>query len=383
MRCYRFILPFISLSWAWAQDSTERKTSLAVNGYIKNLESITFDKHFENNVSGNLLHHRLNVRWKPSGSLTAAAELRNRLFWGEEVRAVPDFTRQLKNQDEYLDLENSWIQNRSLVLHSNLERLHMEYRDSIWNARLGRQRINWGVATTWNPNDIFNSYNFLDFDYEERPGVDGARLQYVFNTFFTAELAYAKTGASAKDVVALKCGLNKWGYDLQVITGRYKGQLTLGAGWAGSIGEAGFKGELQYFLANTDTAAQLNVTAETDYMLENGWYLSAGLLYNRNGLVRPLENRENINLRISPLHLMPTRWNFIATTAREITPLSSARLSVLFAPGTGLMMLLPSLKYNLATNLDVDLVWQSFFARLQRKPEALDHRVYLRLKWSY
>ena len=56
-----------------------------------------------------------------------------------------------------------------------------DYRDNKINFRIGRQRINWGTTTIWNPNDIFNAYNFLDFDYEERPGMDGGKFQYIFN----------------------------------------------------------------------------------------------------------------------------------------------------------------------------------------------------------
>ncbi len=36
---------------------------------------------------------------------------------------------------------------------------------------------------------------------------------------------------------------------MQLITGWYNEHLTLGAGWAGNIKDAGFKGEVQYFFA--------------------------------------------------------------------------------------------------------------------------------------
>jgi len=383
MKWVYIICSFFLLKYGNAQDTCDKKNKWLLNGYIKNLESLSFDRDFENNISGNLLHNRLNVKWKPSGKITATAEFRNRLFWGEEVRSIPDFAMQLRNDNEKVNLQKAWIQNKSLVLHTNVERLNLEYRDSNWNVRLGRQRINWGITTNWNPNDIFNAYNFLDFDYEERPGVDGGRFQYIFNNSFNAEIAYANTGGKASSVAAVKYNLNKWGYDLQLITGWYNEHLTLGTGWAGNIKEAGFKGELQYYFRHKDSADHFNLSLEGDYMFKKGWYVNVGLLYNNNALYQPLSYWNSINLKISPENLMPTRWNFIVSTAKEITPLLSANISVLYAPGTNLFILFPSFKYNLATNIDIDLIWQSFFVELNHSFEAVNHRGILRMKWSF
>ena len=80
---------------------------------------------------------------------------------------------------------------------------------------------------------------------------------------------------------------------------------------------------------------------------------------------------------------MPTKWNIIIITAKEFTPLFSANMSVLYAPGTNLFILFPSLQYNLGANLDVNLVWQSFFAELNNHFEAINHRCFFRMKWSF
>lgn len=383
MKWILIILSFIIFVFCNAQDTVETEKKWLLSGYIKNLESLSFEKNFENSISGNLLHNRLNIKWKPSDKITATAEFRNRLFWGEEVSLIPDFAKQLRNDNEKLNLQKALIQNKSLVLHTNTERLNIEYLDTNWSVKLGRQRINWGITTTWNPNDIFNAYNFLDFDYEERPGVDGGKFQYFFNNSFNTEIAYVQTGKKEGNVVAVKYKLNKWGYDLQLITGWYKKHFTLGAGWAGNLKDAGFKGEIQYFIQNNDSASHLNLTLEGDYMFKKGWYVSTGLLFNNNGLYKPLSNWSTINLKLSPENLMPTRWNFIVTTAKEITPLLSVNMSVLYAPGTNLIIFLPSFKYNLATNLDVDLIWQSFFTELNKDLEAVNHRGFLRIKWSF
>jgi hypothetical protein len=379
-----FILLVLFIAFnANAQDSATLPKKLTISGYIKDLQTLTFDKNFKELISGNLIHNRINMKWKPSDKVNAVAEFRNRLFWGEEVKLTPNFASLLKNDNELVNLQTAWIKNKSLVLHTNVERLYVDYKGNDWNVRLGRQRINWGITTTWNPNDIFNTYNFLDFDYEELPGVDGGKMQYIFSNTFNTELAYINTGKKDGSIAALKYSLNKWNYDMQLITGWYNGHPTLGAGWAGYIKDAGFKGEVQYFFGSKDSSDHFNMSFEGDYMFKKGWYVNMGLLFNNHGLYKPVTDWNTINLKLSPENLMPTKWNIIVTTAKEITPLLSANMSMLYAPGTNLLILLPSFQYNMATNLDVNLVWQSFLTQIDNNFEAVNHHCFLRMKWSF
>ena len=125
------------------------------------------------------------------------------------------------------------------------------------------------------------------------------------------------------------------------------------------------------------------MSLEGDYMLKKSWYVNFGFLFNNHGLHKPVTNWNTINLKLSPENLMPTKWNMIVTTAKEFTPLLSANMSVLYAVGTNLLILLPSFQYNMATNLDVNLVWQSFFIEMNNGFEAVNHRCFLRMKWSF
>ncbi|MDN3655517.1 hypothetical protein QWZ08_07765 [Ferruginibacter paludis] len=368
---------------ASGQDTATLPKKLTINGYIKNLQTLSFDQNFDHLISGNLLHNRLNVKWKPSGKLTAVTEIRSRLFWGEQVKVTPGFAAQLRNDNEKLNLQQVWIDKPSLVLHTNVERLYADWSNEKWNIRLGRQRINWGITTNWNPNDIFNTYNFLDFDYEERPGIDGAKIEHTFSSGLKTALAYTNTGKKEGTVAAIKYAVNKWNYDMQLITGWYKNHPTIGAGWAGPVKDAGFKGEAQYFFAGGDSAGHFNISLEADYMFKKGWYANIGVLYNSQGLYQPVSNWQIINLKLSPENLMPTKWNILATTNKTFTPLLSANISLLFAPGTNLLILFPAVQYNLAANLDVNLVWQSFFVQQAQHFEAENHQCFLRFKWSF
>lgn len=374
---------FFAVPAAQAQDSTATAKKLTIAGYIKDLQSMSFEKNFHEMTSVNLVHNRINLKWKPTNHFYIAAEFRNRIYWGEQVRTTPGFAGLLRNNNEWLNLQKAWINSTSLVLHSNTERLYADFRNARFGIRVGRQRINWGITTSWNPNDIFNTYNFLDFDYEERPGVDAVRAQYFFKNAAVLELAHSCTGNNNRTITALKYAFNTWNYDMQFITGWYQDHLTVGAGWAGNIKDAGFKGEWQYFFRGKDSAGHLNISLEGDYMFPKGWYLNGSILFNSFGLNSPVSNWNTISLKLSPENPMPTRWNVLLTSSKEITPLLSASLGVLYAPGTRLLILLPGIHYNLATNLDLSLVWQSFFAEIDSRFGSVSNICNLRLKWSY
>ncbi|RIW15662.1 hypothetical protein D0X99_09545 [Algoriphagus lacus] len=386
--CFQRIFIFFSLflllqNSLFAQSETERPKKLELRGYVKDLQSLTFDKNFDSLITGNLIHNRMNLRWNPSQKFKGAAEFRTRLFWGEEVKYTPEFSAAIRNSNEWINASVTWFETESMVMQTYIDRFWLEYQHQNWEIRLGRQRINWGIATIWNPNDIFNTYNFLDFDYEERPGRDAVKVRYRLSQTSSIELAASAADESNKAVAAIKYNFNRSTYDFQFSGGVYHEILTLGTGWSGSIGQAGFKGELQYFAPHQDTTSQINLVLESDYVFEKGWYVNLGFLFNSKGMDDPVENLSLFNFQLSPQNLMPTKWNGVFTTAKQFTPLLSGQVAVIYAPGTRLMLVLPSVQYNLSTNLDVDFTWQSFYAEQYQDFQGVIHRGYLRMKWSF
>ncbi len=364
------------------EDSLPTQQALSMNGYVKQLSIFSFNKDFSESILDHFIHNRLNLRYEPNEKFRFAAEFRNRFFWGESVRTIPNFSDQLKNQNDQLNLQKAWINTSSFLAHTSIERLNFQYSQPKWNIRLGRQRINWGMATTWNPNDLFNAYNFLDFDYEERPGIDGARLQYELSDLSDIQFVYTKIRGQ-KDIYAARYFLNKNKIDWQFIGAWYKGRPALGMGWAGNIGESGFRGEVQQYFKGGGEKAQLNVTTEIDRVFKKGWYANVGMLYNSNGLNRPLISFNEANLNLSAENLMPARWNFISGIRKEIGSRWNGNYSVVYSPRMNLLIMIGSLRYELGKNLDLDLIGQSFFAELNSVFQSSRTVFFLRLKWSY
>lgn len=344
--------------------------------------TFSIDSSFKNMQWTNLIHNRINVKWKPSEKITGAAEIRSRILYSD-APDMPAASISMRDGNEYLNMQKVWVNTHSLAFVSNVERLYLDYRSNNFSIRIGRQRINWGIATTWNPNDLFNSYNFLDFDYEERPGADGARFKYIISNTSNLEFGYTHASVGNGNISAVKYSFNRWNYDFQILTGIYYTKPTAGAGWAGYIGDAGFKGEMQYFFAGKDSVGHLNATIETDYKFAGDWYVDFGVLYNNHGFSKPVNDINVIDLNLSPQNLMPTKWNLIFTVTKQFSPRFSAGTTSLFAPGTNLLIFFPSIGYNLMTNFDVDVFWQSFFADVRGDFRALRHLGFIRAKFSF
>lgn len=360
------------------QTAEDRRAVFSVSGYLKEMPWITINRGEDHSHISNLVHNRINLLWKPSPVFSARLEIRSRYYRGDEGLFSPLLSG--NNSDQWMNLTAEWSAGPHHFFVSEVDRGVIEFRKAQWVMAAGRQRINWGVNSTWNPNDIFNSYRLFDFDYEERPGSDAVAVRYSRNALSHVEAVASRTGVQA--VLAGKY-LTHWkGNDIQFIGGYYKNKFTLGAGWAGNWGKFGCKGELQFYDNPADTTDQVNVSAEIDRIFKGNYYLSFGALYNRNGIGGAFREEALATAGLSPENLMPFRWNLILHAAREVNLLVNVRASLIYSPGSDMLFLLPSLNYSLRPNLDLDVFGQSYF-RLGQQAAGLSHAGYLRLKWSF
>lgn len=171
------------------------------------------------------------------------------------------------------------------MAHSVIDRMLLQYTNDKWDVKIDRQGINWGINNIWNPNYIFNAYNFLDFDYEERPGNDAIRIQRNLKNSSVLEFAYKPGKYENKNTAAFLYKFNKWKYDFQFLGGMYQKDYFDGGGWAGNIKATGFKGELSYFIPkrNTlETSKTFSFSIMADHTFKRDWYVSLAGLYNSN-----------------------------------------------------------------------------------------------------
>lgn len=380
-KLYLTYLLLLALSTINAQ---EKKEKLFLSGYIKNLNEFSFVDSVNELQFTSLLHNRLNFKYIPSEEITVRLELRNRLFYGDNVKNIFSFSEIISNDNGIIDLSWNSINNKNMLFNTTIDRALVNYTKGNWDITLGRQRVNWGMNLVWNPNDIFNTYNFLDFDYEERPGSDAIRVQYYLDEFTKIEIA-AKKGRSKDDhIVAAMYKFNKWSYDIQLITGVYQKDWVFGAGWAGNLKNAGFKGEVSYFVPyeNTDTSENvLSTSLSVDYGFKNGLFINGSVLYNSttNDFSGGIENL--IFEDITAKNLMPFQYSGFLQLAKEFSPILLASMSTIYSPTNHSVILIPSLDYSIATNWELNFTGQSFFEFKDYK--TLGNSLFLRLRWSF
>lgn len=364
----------------------EKPSRFQLQGYLKDLQTVSFGPDRGSLSTNNLLHNRLNFKYQVSSALSARLELRTRLFWGEQVRHTPGFAQLIDYESGVLDLSRTLVADPALVCHTIADRLSLNWQSGHWDITLGRQRINWGITTAWNPNDLFNAFNFFDYDYEERPGSDALRIRYSRDGMSGFDVALSKGKEAKTTTAALLYRFNAREYDIQVLGAWYQEDLALGGGWAGSIGEAGFKGEATWFQPRsnlTDTTGTLSLTLESNYTFEGGWYLSGAYLYTGSGQSSPGAINELATQRLSAKMLMPFKHAILTQTAKQISPLFTANLSLIYCPGPDALIIFPVLTYSLNDNWDLNLVAQSFFIPENKQFKNQGNSLILRLKWGF
>lgn len=359
---------------------------IELNGYIKGIQSTHFIRKIDSNSSSNLIHNRLNFKLNISPNFRARLEIRNRIFYGEQIKQTPGFGEMINQYNGILKLSHLWINEKSFVAHSVIDRMLIQYSDKAWDATIGRQRINWGINNVWNPNDIFNAYNFLDFDYEERPGNDAVRIQRYLKNNSTLEIAYKPSKKKNGHTAALLYKFNKWKYDFQFLGGVYHSDYVLGGGWAGSIKDAGFKGEFSYFIPQKGTLESyesFSLSLMADRTFKNDWYISLATLYNSNptNIFAPGIGLYNSNLTAKSL--FPFRHNAYTSIVKTISPISTITFSIIYSPQQNTLILFPAFAWNVATNFDLDLMAQSFFTKQYNSYNNIGSGVFIRGRWSF
>jgi len=382
-----FLLLVLSLS------AQEAPKPYSLDGYISFMQqNLIFDQPLsgkKNLITDNLLHNRINFKYFLNEKWTFRADLRSRMLWGEFTKLntlSPDFAKAIdKSANDAITLSALLAEKDGIIVHSVFDRLFLEYSSDKWEVRLGRQRINWGINTVWNPNDIFNTASFFDFDYVEQPGSDALRISRYIGLSDKLELAISPNKDFEKWTAALLWKTNIKNYDIQFLSGWMEDELVLGTGWAGSIKNLGFKGEISAFLHDkNDIDNTISATTGMDYSFKKGLYSSFGILYNSNGKTKePFQ--QAFSFQVSPKNLYPYRWATITQISFPFNPLLSGSMAIIYSPvKANPLFLNPNLSYNVHDNWEVAFIGQLVFSKdAQEDYHNFLNGLFLRLKYNY
>ncbi|MDD3812946.1 MAG: hypothetical protein PHV14_11735 [Bacteroidales bacterium] len=281
----------------------------------------------------------------------------------------------------------------SSILLTTFDRLNLEYSNESFSVTAGRQRINWGQSFAWNPNDIFNAYSFLDFDYEERPGSDAVRIR-IFPGFSSVVDFAVKMDRDNRITAAGLYRFNKWGYDLQFMAGIIgKEDITAGAGWSGSLGKVGFTGEAAYFHPQKnfrDTTGVVIVSAGLNYMFSNSLMINVEGAYN--SYFNNISPESFTDLYYSPLSVKRitfSKFSWLTQISYPVHPLINASLAAMYLPSLGDgFIAMPSLAYSAGNNFEISIRAQLFSGEFQKNENQGSvsekiNMVFLRFRYSF
>ena len=364
--------------------SQEKQKFLTLNGYVSTLQSVIFDSVSGPFIVDNLIHNRLNFKGYINDNLTFAAEFRNRLFIGDMVKSGPVYSEMIGSDQGRVDMSWNIINEQSFFLNTTIDRLWFDANYGKFQARIGRQRINWGQTLVWNPNDIFNAYSYFDFDYIERPGSDAVRLQYYPGSSSAIEIA-VKADSEDKITAATLYRFNKWGYDLQFLAGYFNNEdIVAGAGWSGAIGSISFRGEGTWFQPSkkfSDSTGTGIFTLGFDKVFKNNSMAQLQLMYCNNPA--DLESFSSLYFgTMSTKDLAFSKFSSFGLFSYPVTPLLNLSVSAIWFPDLNGYYAGPSLDYSVAENVDFSVYWQHFESKKNDINTSMNLG-FLRVKFSF
>lgn len=389
----------LSANAAWAQSAalpsdTSAQRRWEWGGYVKDLRLLAYSPAGDQLLLDNLVHNRLNVTYLPDAHWRIHAGARNRIFYGNLVSLDTAYGARISDAgNDILDLSALWHDGRHVVGHSMLDRLYLEYATPKWLVRFGRQRINWGINLLWNPNDVFNSYNFTDFDYEERPGSDALLVERSLGYVSSLSVGVKLTTDLDRLVAAARWKFNVGLYDGQLIAGYAAGDWIAGGGWAGNLGGLGFQGELTAFVPSERLPQDSMLVVASlglDYVLPSGVFVAFGGLYNPAGTTTRLGTGSDLTLGshsgliLSAKNLYPYRYTLFGQASYPISPIYQAGLAVVFSPSDDRAIFLnPTFSASITQVLDLDVVAQVLAWRRNQQWQAPSQAFFVRLKRSF
>jgi hypothetical protein len=352
----KLIIPLLALSCLAASGQE-------LFGYASIMPSTIIVEPGSLNYTQALLHNRLNFHWEILKGWSIDAGLRNRIIVGSPEMISP---AEIASDKGLVDLSWNIADGRKHVVNSAFDRLALAFEQDKWKISLGRQRVNWGQTFVWNPNDIFNTYSFFDFDYPERPGCDALRTTYFHSATASTELVVAASPQRGRSTVAMLHRWNRKGVDYQVIAGQMShSDLVAGGAVTGEFGGVNLRAEASGFypLEGDERNLVVALSLGADYVFPSSLMIQAEFLYNNVG--SSTSGNGLFDLYAAPLsakRLSISETNVFAQASYPLTPRLNASLSGMMFVDVEALYGGLSADYSLAQNLDISLIAQYFHA---------------------
>ncbi len=226
------------------------KQKLSIGGFLKSSNYFRYTDWSEDRVAENILHANLKFNWQLNKPSSVYLSVHNRYFFGETIEnEESEYANSLAQSNNFVDMNWVFVEDDKSLLHTAVDRFYYQYKGKKMLVRAGKQRIDWSQTIVWNPNDFFNTFSFLNFDYETRSGIDA--LYGVFNLDrrgnSSLHIGYAPQTLITESIIAARYRQIVKNSEWQLMVGQLHEDYAVGFGWTTYINKTGFSGELSYF----------------------------------------------------------------------------------------------------------------------------------------
>jgi hypothetical protein len=252
-----------------------------------------------------------------------------------------------------------------VALMQNLDRLYLGAHAGWFDFYFGRQVIAWGSAKAINPTDIIAPFLYTEIDYEDRIGVDAARLRVPTGPLGEVDVGYvAGQDFRWKESAAFaRCRFYTLETDVSLLVMAFRQNALAGFDITRAIGGAGAWCEAAYVWARLfddrpsdgDEADYLRLSAGADYNFGAGVYTFLEYHFNGAGASDPHDYTQNV-LSNPTAYADGAVYYFgrhyvIPGVVWQVTALTSLSGQVLANLSDGSCLLAPYLEYNATDNL--------------------------------
>jgi len=271
------------------------------------------------------------------------------------------------------------------VGHTQLDRLLAQLRFGQAELTIGRQRINWGMDLTWNPNDIFNTFSYLNLEYPERPGTDAVNLKFYTGSLSFVEAVFQPQKDIDSSAYGFRYKATKGSTDLQLIFTNMATHYVAGGGFTAGLGQVALRSEFSYFHSHVSEQKNGVVgTLSTDRPFANSGFFQFGMLFNSFG-------SSNVNSPFSfiepqvqnPMTLSRGKINVMAAISGTIQTLFTPSLAILANPRDGSAVIIPSISYSASNDLTLGLTTMLLTGKHSSEYPNTGQLAYLKMQWNF
>ena len=339
------------------------QTEFDYSGYILEMpiyQNLPDDLASQSGMKNNLWFNIARVRVKPAvyfdfgGRLNADYELN---LLNSSSSSSSSFPFRTITDRQLIQMSWELVNEDKTRLTHTIDRLY--YRQSFdWgNVIAGRQRIQWGSGRIWNPTDLFNPINPVDFSMKEKTGADALSMKFYAGDFSDMTVVYNPVDKFNSSNYGFRFRTNYGEYDLSITGGYFDKQKVAGWDIAGNLFSAGVRTE-GIITFDDDGYSYTRFIAGADMQFTAKFYMLMEYLYNGEG------KRERNEYEIQRLYegkILNLSRNYICLSAQyEVNPLIFLNLSSFSNLNDGSKFFGVDVNYNMIEDLYLYLGAQIF-----------------------